>query len=68
MTWLLVIARWADIWASVLLAPADDNAAMRLVAHELSTDCNGMDFAGTVRAGALGKLLSEQLFQGVLTT
>jgi len=43
-----------------LVSPRDANAAMRLVGHELSTDCSGTDFAGTVRAGALRKLLSER--------
>jgi hypothetical protein len=40
------------------LVPAiDANTALRLVAHELSTHCNGADFIETVRAGVLRKAL-----------
>jgi hypothetical protein len=41
-----------------LLSPGDANTALRLVAHELLTHCDGADFTETVRAGALRKALS----------
>jgi hypothetical protein len=43
-----------------LVSQSEANAALRLVAHELSTDCNGADFVETLRAGALRKVLDER--------
>jgi hypothetical protein len=43
-----------------LVSPGDANSALRLVAHELSTHCNGADFIETLRADALRKALSER--------
>jgi hypothetical protein len=40
-----------------LVPPKEANTALRLVAHELSTHCNGADFVETVRVGALRKAL-----------
>ena len=43
-----------------LVSSTDANTALRLVARELSTHCNGADFIETVQAGALRKALSER--------
>jgi hypothetical protein len=43
-----------------LVSSTDANTGLRLVAHELSTHCNGADFIETIRADALRKALSER--------